>query len=105
MSKSKGEQRRLDLKSLVLHSPGLTVAQGLNECYGEDYNETKENAGVYAGCLKTAGIIPTVVCCICATCKCGPLKEIQQGFIGLLVEFGKLKAKLGPGLHTYNPCT
>ena len=29
----------------------------------------------------------------CATCGCGPLKEVPQGFVGLEIEFGRLKGR------------
>lgn len=83
---------------------GLELAPGLNDDYGDKYDGTDGATG-YAGCLRSCGIVPQCICCLCVICGCGPIKEVQQGYVGLLIEFGKLKKKLGPGLHTINPMT
>lgn len=93
-----------EYKDQILISPGLLVQNEINEPYGENYKGDNQ-AGFYGACLKCAGVGCATACCICATCGCGPLTQIKQGYIGLQVEFGKLKGKLGPGLHTYNQCT
>lgn len=72
--------------------------------YGENYTP-EDSATVYAGCLKTCGFLPKCLCFVCATCKCGPVRQIEQGRIGILTEFGRIVAKLGPGLHSFNPLT
>lgn len=87
-----------------LKGTGLELAQGLNDDYGDQYTG-EDGATGYASCLRGAGCIPQCICCVCVICGCGPIKEVQQGYIGLLIEFGKLKKKLGPGLHTINPMT
>lgn len=93
-----------DEDHFVLKNYGLNVAPGLNDEYGPTY-DCKDGAKGYASCLRGAGFIPQTVCCLCVVCGCGPIKEVQQGYIGMLIEFGKLKSKLGPGLHTINPMT
>jgi len=91
-----------DYKEMTLQSPGLGISLGINEPYGPEYkNET--SGGAYSKCLIACGSCQQCACCLCATCGCGPLKEVPQGFIGLEIEFGRLKGKLGPGLHTINP--
>lgn len=101
---SQGEKKRLEQKYMVLQSPGLDITPGLNDHYGANYHG-QDAAGCYAGCLKCAGWVCSCACCVCATCGCGPVRIVKQGFIGMKEEFGKLKAKLGPGIHTFNPCT
>lgn len=100
----KGEQRRLGNKDQILASNGLKINNSINAAYGGHY-QGKDEASCYASYLQCAGYCPKIICCPCAACGCGPIKEVNQGQVGFLVEFGKLKAKLGPGLHTYNPCT
>jgi regulator of protease activity HflC (stomatin/prohibitin superfamily) len=95
---------RREYKQLNLDSPGLSVQTTINEVYGGTYT-SKDEASAYAGCLKCCGDFCIVACCPCSACGCGPLVEIEQGFIGLKTEFGRLTGKLGPGLHTYNKCT
>lgn len=98
------KSKRVEYKNQILESPGLGVQNDINESYGPTYTNA-DSASLYAGCLKCVGCLCATACCVCATCGCGPLKEIKQGFIGLQIEFGRLTGKLGPGLHTYNPCT
>lgn len=93
-----------EYKDRILASPGLAIQTEINEPYGEGY-QSKDVAGFYAGCLKAVGACLATACCVCATCGCGPITQVKQGYVGLQVEFGKLKGKLGPGLHTYNQCT
>jgi erythrocyte band 7 integral membrane protein len=99
------KSKRTEYKNQLLLSPGLDVQMDINDTYGDKYNPTENTSPGYAGCLSCAGYLCATLCCICATCGCGPIKEIKQGFIGLRVHFGRLMGKLGPGLHTYNPCT
>lgn len=89
---------------IVLKSPGLKIKEGINEIYGPEFTG-EDSATLYSCCLRATGQCCAIGCCVCATCSCGPVTKIDQGFIGLLIEFGKLKAKLGPGLHTVNPCS
>lgn len=86
-------------------SKGLKVAQDLNKDYENEaiYNQD-EAIGASACILNCCGNISRCICFPCAPCGCGPLMQIKQGEIGLLIHQGKLKAKLGPGLHTYNTC-
>lgn len=88
---------------MMLNSYGLKLYPGINKIYGEGYNG-EDTAGCYEGYLKCCGMIPRTVCLACASCECGPLISVPQGFIGLTMEFGKLTGKVGPGLHTYNSC-
>lgn len=101
---SRANKKKPDYKNKILESPGLLIKEGINEPYGPNYHG-EDGAGFYACCLKITGAGCAVACCLCAACGCGPVKQIKQGYIGLRVEFGKLKGKLGPGLHTYNQCT
>jgi regulator of protease activity HflC (stomatin/prohibitin superfamily) len=101
----KGKQpKRMEYKNAVLKSPGLTLMDDINESYGSTY-KNQDEASFYSGCLKACGCVQACYCFICASCGCGPITEIKQGYIGLRVEFGKLTGKLGPGLHTYNACS
>lgn len=86
----------------TLKNYGLDLAPGLNIDYGDQYDGT-DGAKGYAGCLRSCGVVPQCLCCLCVVCGCGPIREVPQGYVGMLIEFGKLKAKLGPGLHTINP--
>jgi regulator of protease activity HflC (stomatin/prohibitin superfamily) len=97
-------QKRPEYKQLTLQSPGLELQTSIDDVYGENYNH-KGAASGYAGCLKCAGVCYAITCCPCACCGCGPLVEIPQGHIGLLLEFGRMKGKVGPGLHTFNRCS
>lgn len=98
-------QRQNDrLEQRGLQSNGLHLTGEINHMYGSKFVD-QHAAGCYAGCLKCAGCLPISLCCLCSACGCGPIKEVKQGYMGLLVELGKLKRKLGPGLHSYNPCT
>ena len=83
----------------------LRVAEDLNRNYenGKLYDH-EEEATCGGQMLACCGNISRCICFPCAPCGCGPLMKIQQGEIGLLLHKGKLKAKLGPGLHTYNTC-
>lgn len=96
---------RREYKQLILESPGLSVQPSINDVYGEKYDNNMDEASCYAGFLQCTGTCYAVTCCPCAACGCGPLVEIEQGYIGLRTQLGKLKGKLGPGLHTYNRCT
>ena len=44
-----------------------------------------------------------ILCCPYACCNSGPVRTVQQGFIGLKTSFGKYVDKVGPGLYTFNP--
>ena len=75
-----------------------------------DYQNPKvytkmEEASCFKNCYVRCGLIPQKVCCICASCGCGPTRIISQGEIGILVRFGRVFDKLPPGLHTINSCT
>lgn len=99
---SKGEQRRLEMKNNVLKSNGVEIAPGLNDIYG---GSVGDSASCYAGILRCAGCLPGTLCVVCSACGCGPVKKVEQGKMGMIIEFGRLKRKCGPGLHVYNPCT
>lgn len=98
-------QPKREYKQTSLKSPGLEILNSIHDVYGPEYDKDKENGGYYTCCLSTCGKCQASVCCLCSTCGCGPLKEVTQGHLGLRVEFGKIKGKMGPGLHTYNPCS
>lgn len=100
----KGEQRRLDNKHAVLKPNGIDISWEINKPYGTKW-ESEEQASCYGGCLKGCGACCSVSCCLFAACGCGWIREIRQGYIGMLIEFGKLVRKLGPGIHAINPCT
>jgi regulator of protease activity HflC (stomatin/prohibitin superfamily) len=100
----KGEQKRLDNKNAVLKPTGLDVSWEINKPYGNKLTDESQ-ARYYAGCLKACGACCSISCCPLAACGCGWIREIRQGYIGMLIEFGRLVKKLGPGLHTINPCT
>lgn len=83
----------------------LKIADNLNKTYeNPKLYDQEEEAGCGGHLLSCCGMITMCCCFPCAPCGCGPLMKIQQGEIGLLLHRGKLKAKLGPGLHTYNTC-
>lgn len=86
-------------------SKSLKIANDLNNDYKNEviYDQT-ESIDATAAILNCCGNISKCVCFPCAPCGCGPLMQVKQGEIGLLIHQGRLKAKLGPGLHTYNTC-
>lgn len=85
--------------------PGLKIADDLNTLYNnERIYDQNEKLGTSLECLRCCGSLSRCLCFPCAPCGCGPLMQIKQGEMGLLLQQGKLKAKLGPGLHTYNTC-
>ena len=84
---------------------GLEISKRLNEDYGEKWmNNPVDKASGYSACLRKCGAVPQVACCICAPCDLGPVKKIPSGYIGLVIELGRLVKKLEPGLHSYNQC-
>lgn len=93
-----------EYKNKILDSPGLLIQTNINDVYGDGY-VPKSQASFYSGCLHCTGAVTATLCCVCASCGCGPVTQIKQGSVGLRVEFGVLKGKLGPGLHTFNRCT
>jgi erythrocyte band 7 integral membrane protein len=89
----------------IVRLPGLKIAEDINMHYSNPkIYDQEEKLGCAADCLGCCGNISRCLCFPCAPCGCGPLMQIKQGEIGLLLQQGKLKAKLGPGLHTYNTC-
>lgn len=64
-----------------------------------------EEATGYKSCLSSAGNFCRAIQCCFATCGSGPIETIEEGQLGLRLEFGKLQSTLKPGLHSYNPCT
>lgn len=92
-------------ESVAATDLGLNIAGDLNKDYenAEIYDQ-EERLGASACILNCCGNISRCLCFPCAPCGCGPLMKIEQGSIGLLLHQGRLKAKLGPGLHTYNTC-
>ena len=85
---------------------GLNIHKEIHSEYGKEFQDNpKDRAGSYASCIKCCGNIPKVICCVCAACGKGPVRRISTGHIGLLTEFGRLIAKLEPGLHTFNQCS
>jgi hypothetical protein len=85
---------------------GLNLAKKLNQMYGQKYmDKPVDQAGQYAKFINCCGKIPQYCCMPCAPCDCGPVRKISTGHIGLLMEFGRLKTKLPPGLHTINNCS
>lgn len=85
--------------------PGLKIAEDLNTFYDDEklYDQT-EKLGSVLECLQICGSFSKCLCYPCAPLGCGPLMQINQGEMGLLLNKGKLVRKLGPGLHTYNTC-
>jgi hypothetical protein len=49
-----------------------------------------EQATGYMACLRNAGNFCRAIQCCCATCGSGPIQTIEEGFVGLRLEFGKL---------------
>lgn len=98
----KAADDKLDL--YITKYRGLDMFPKLNDIYGPEYTGADE-ASNYSAYLRCCGQVPRAVCCLCAVCQCGPLIEIKQGFIGIVLEFGKFNRKLGPGLHSFNSCT
>jgi erythrocyte band 7 integral membrane protein len=67
---------------------------------------SKDSEGkAYKACLSCCGIINMFICCPFAACNAGPVRTVEQGFVGLKTTFGKYTEKVGPGLYTLNPCT
>lgn len=74
--------------------------------YGEEFHRTqKTRSNAYQTCLFACGGLSQCICCMCVACECGPMQVIPPGNVGLLMEFGKLKKKIGPGPKFINPCT
>lgn len=92
-------------EEIPLKVTGLKIAEDLNMYYDNDklYDQEEKLQGS-AAILNCCGEICRCVCFPCAPCGCGPLMQIKQGEMGLLLHKGRLKAKLGPGLHAYNTC-
>ncbi len=88
----------------IMKYRGLDMFPKINEIYGEQYMGADE-ASLYSSYLRCCGQIPQILCCLCSACKCGPIVQVRQGYIGLVMELGKFIRKVGPGLHTYNSCT
>jgi len=85
---------------------GLKLSNQIHNEYGDAFlNNQKDRVSGYASFIRCCGIIPKVACCICAPCGHGPVRIIPTGYIGLLSEFGKVVAKLEPGMHTVNSCS
>lgn len=93
--------------------PDMEIANLIGTMVAPDLNKNYEDPNMYVqdgesncqnGILECCGNISKSCCLPCSPCGCGPLMRIQQGEIGLLLNKGKLKAKLGPGLHTFNTC-
>lgn len=94
------------LKSGEMDGLGLNLSKKIHNEYGAEFQrKPQDRAQGYASCIKCCGTIPQVLCCVCAACDCGPVKRIQTGQMGLLIEFGRLIRKLEPGLHTFNQCS
>lgn len=97
--------KELKDKDLNLHKySGLTKYPKINDIYGGEYSG-EDAAYCYSCYLSCCGKIPQALCFFCAPCRCGPLIEIPQGYIGIVMEFGKFVRKVGPGLHSFNSCT
>ena len=71
----------------------------------EAFNYPGEEAGCMKGVYNNCGILPKIICCPLAPCGKGPVRQIESGQVGLKIEFGKVTAKLPPGLHTINTCS
>jgi len=96
-----GVMEKEDQKNL-----GLKLSKQIHNEYGDDFhNNQTDRASGYASFIKCCGVIPKYACCVCAPCGCGPVRKIPTGHIGLLSEFGRVIAKLEPGLHTINNCS
>lgn len=106
----KMQAKQVNNKEVMLNTMfdglGLNLATKLNKVYGKKYSENPvDKASGYSGCIKCCGLIPKVLCVVCAPCDCGPTRIITTGNIGLLMEFGRLVQKLPPGLHSINNCS
>lgn len=88
----------------IMKYRGLDMFPKLNDLYGQDY-KTNHEASMYASYIRCCGEISRTMCCVCAPCSCGPLVQVRQGYVGIVLEFGKFIRKVGPGLHTYNSCS
>lgn len=65
-----------------------------------------ENSAYFEAAQRTCGLIcgffNTWICpCCCPT----PYKRVQQGFVGVVQEFGRFSKLYRPGLYYVNPCT
>lgn len=100
------KQQKGEMLGSMFEGLGLNLASKLNQIYGPKYmNNPVDQAGQYSKFISCCGSISKVCCLPFAPCDCGPIRKINTGFIGLLMEFGRLKAKLPPGLHTINNCS
>lgn len=53
-------------------------------------------------CGECQGFIYTWICCCCCT---SPYRRVQEGFVGVVTEFGKFKKLYPPGYYYVNACT
>ncbi|CDS07129.1 hypothetical protein LRAMOSA09652 [Lichtheimia ramosa] len=59
--------------------------------------------GTMMNCLGSiAGGLGSIPCCICCP---NPFKEVDQGYVGLVTQFGKFNKCVNPGLVKVNPLT
>jgi hypothetical protein len=68
------------------------------------YRETGE-ASAYKTCLRIVGWIPKCIYFPLTPCGYSPVTTVEEGFEGLVIEFGRYTRKVGPGIHSYNPCS
>ena len=77
--------------------------------FGDDLANSRRPTGKesesYKCCLTYLGRCEIFFSWFGTMCNCGPLKKIEQGTIGLKLEFGKFVEKLEPGLYSFNPLT
>jgi len=57
---------------------------------------------VYKSILATVGELLKCICCPFLCCQGGPIINVDQGFVGVLTEFGVFKRVLQPGMYAYN---
>lgn len=99
------EFRMLNPEQEEFKKLGLKVAPDMKDRYNnKEIYDFEEASECYMNGLTCCGGIQAVICLPCAPCGCGPLRQIRQGEVGLLLQNGKLIRKYGPGLHTLNTC-
>lgn len=64
----------------------------------------ERDSGCYATCARCCGGLWGCFGILCCGC-CSPYKRVEQGYVGLISEFGKFSRVANPGLVYINPIT
>ena len=99
------EEHKLSSDEFSLIDDHVDESHYLSPHKQSSYLEQTSEATCFKMCLSTAGNFCRMIQCCCASCGCGPIQIINEGEVGLRLDFGKLSNILKPGIHSFNPCT